>query len=274
MLLHSIGTVVSPYTKRMGTPRQAQLVPSSRGYVQCTVPAAALSGIEQYSHVWIIFEFHANTDTTTASSSSRQTNKTKVRPPRAYTKVGQLATRTPHRPNPLGLSLVKLDRWDAVNRQLHVVGLDLVNHTPVYDIKPVVPWDIPGFPAVQVPLTVPSWVEQDDVIPTVRFAEHAWNGLREAVQHGRLAPLYTSDNDGLVGAEQTLREILAQDPRSTHKGVTVNKRGSCSDQAYTLIFGATQVSFWCAHDAVTITDVRGIVFDESQYVDGVPLITR
>jgi tRNA-Thr(GGU) m(6)t(6)A37 methyltransferase TsaA len=254
----------------MGTPRQPQLVPASRGYIQFTagVPAAALAGIEQYSHIWIIFEFHANTDTNASQ-------KTKIRPPRAPrdTKVGQLATRSPHRPNPLGLSLVKLERWDETTRQLHVSGLDLVNHTPVYDIKPVVPWDIPGFPAFRVPLTVPTWVEQDDVIPCVRFEIRALEGLRDAVHQGRLAPLYTNTNRGFEAAQQTLLEILAQDPRSSHKGVTGNGRGSSSEQAYKLIFCETQVSFVCERQEVKVTEVQVIEFDKSQYVDGVPLIS-
>ena len=59
MIVRSIGTVTSPYTKRMGTPRQPQLVPSSRGFIEFTCPAAALDGMDAYSHVWIIFEFHA-----------------------------------------------------------------------------------------------------------------------------------------------------------------------------------------------------------------------
>jgi hypothetical protein len=64
MLLHCIGTVTSPFTKRMGTPRQPALVPASRGYIefhQQQAAAALLDGIEQYSHLWVIFEFHANT---------------------------------------------------------------------------------------------------------------------------------------------------------------------------------------------------------------------
>lgn len=270
MLLQCIGTVVSPYTKRMGTPRQPQLAPASRGYIQFTVQAATLSGIEQYSHIWVIFEFHANTDTNASK-------KTKIRPPRAPqdTKVGQLATRSPHRPNPLGLSLVKLERWDEKARQLHVAGLDLVNNTPVYDIKPVVPWDIPGFPAIKVPcLTAPSWVVQDDVIPAVQFEQSALNGLRDAVNQGKLAPLYTNSNGGFEAAQQTLLEILAQDPRSSHKGLTENARGSSSGQIYKLIFCETEVSFLCQNDAVTVTEVRMVEFDDSQYVDGVPLISN
>ena len=128
-MMHSIGTTVSPYTKRMGTPRQPQLVPSSRGYIELTIPPDSCAGMEKYSHCWILFEFHANTNT-------KASRKTKIRPPRGMgEKVGQLATRSPHRPNCIGLSLVCIEKWDTKKRQLHVSGLDLVNGTPVYDIS-------------------------------------------------------------------------------------------------------------------------------------------
>ena len=108
MHLKWIGIVVSPYTKRMGTPRQGALVPSSRGYIQfhSSLPPEALEGIDSYSHLWVIFRFHANTSLATSK-------KSKIRPPRGGgIKVGQLATRSPHRPNDIGLSLVTLDRWE------------------------------------------------------------------------------------------------------------------------------------------------------------------
>ena len=75
MLLRCIGYLVSPFTKRMGTPRQGALVPHSRGYIQLSVPMETLEGIELYSHAWVIFQFHANTNTNTSI-------KTKIRPPR------------------------------------------------------------------------------------------------------------------------------------------------------------------------------------------------
>ena len=131
MKLSTIGTIVSPYTKRMGTPRQGMLVPSSRGYIQFTssLSPEAVDGIAEYSHLWVIIAFHENTSLATSK-------KAKIRPPRAGgIKVGQLATRSPHRPNALGLSLVEIDRWEPSARRLHIRALDLVNGTPVYDIK-------------------------------------------------------------------------------------------------------------------------------------------
>ena len=281
MVLHAIGTVVSPYTKRMGTPRQSQLVPSSRGFIEFHhVPAATLSGISDYSHIWVIFEFHANTDMLTNNNSNNK--RTKIRPPRGGgVKVGQLATRSPHRPNPLGLSLVCVERWDQANRRLYISGLDLVNGTPVYDVKPCVPWDRPS--TLQ---RVPKWVSQDDAIASVHCSHKASAHLKKMVSEGRLAPLYTVDNDGYNGALQTLREVLAQDPRSSHKGIQDNARGTLSPlritggvldkrlKEYNFVFGQCQVEFVVVEEGVQVTDISAIDFDPESYVDGVPLVSE
>jgi tRNA-Thr(GGU) m(6)t(6)A37 methyltransferase TsaA len=293
MHMQSIGMIVSPYTKRMGTPRQGALVPTSRGRIQFTCQAPALDAIDKYSHVWIVFEFHANTNVVHQRS--------KIRPPRAPGKVGTLATRSPHRPNALGLSLVVVDKWDVANRELHISGLDLVHGTPVYDIKPCVPWDIPGYrgpnatggTAVPSCLKTPDWVQQDDALARVEFRATADTGLQHMVSNGRLAPLYTGKkgSDGLAAARQTLREVLAQDPRSSHKGVKENARGSTVNKSvsgngggddtgtgttapYKLIFGQCQVEFVVTPDnVVEVVDVTPIDFDPDTYVDGVPLIS-
>ena len=124
--LSTVGIVHAPYPKRMGTPRQGALVPSSRGCIQFvkSLPPEILDGIDGYSHLWVIFQFHENTSLATSK-------KTKIRPPRGGgIKVGQLATRSPHRPNPLGLSLVTIDRWEPSTRRLYIKALDLVDGTP------------------------------------------------------------------------------------------------------------------------------------------------
>jgi tRNA-Thr(GGU) m(6)t(6)A37 methyltransferase TsaA len=133
MLLRCVGTVVSPFTKRMGTPRQGALAPHARGFIQfdtSVAPMETVSGLELYSHAWVIFCFHANTDTQSKSV------KTKVRPPRAGgLKVGQMATRSPHRPNPIGLSLVKIVGIDHKKKRLYISAFDLVHGTPVFGKK-------------------------------------------------------------------------------------------------------------------------------------------
>ena len=139
MLLKCIGTVITPFTKRMGTPRQGALVPSSRAYLQleATINVEILDGMEDYSHCWVLFQFHANTNGMTTTNGGFATNKkTKIRPPRTSghgnQKVGILATRSPHRPNPMGLSLVKVDRVEKKLKRLYLNGIDLVHGTPVY----------------------------------------------------------------------------------------------------------------------------------------------
>ncbi len=269
--LKTLGIVQSPYPKRMGTPRQGALVPSSRGCIQFvqSVPPELLDGIDQYSHLWVIFQFHENTSLATSK-------KTKIRPPRGGgIKVGMMATRSPHRPNPLGLSLVTIDRWEPSNRKLYIKALDLVDGTPgtfhflfakhcakttafvshtylfcafclcsdcvsisVYDVKPYVHWDIPNEVKVQenrigggIGLKLPPWVEnKDDILPSVAFEPEAEETLRYMIRHNKLSPsLYPSkDSMSFVAAKQTLIEILSQDPRSSHRGLSKNQRGSIS----------------------------------------------
>ena len=245
--LSTIGLVHAPYPKRMGTPRQGQLVPSSRGYIQLvpSIPPAILDGIQDYSHLWVIFQFHENTSLATS-------RKTKIRPPRGGgIKVGQLSTRSPHRPNPLGLSLVTINRWEPSTRRLYINGLDLVDGTPVYDVKPYVHWDIPnevtvtrdasntntntisvGGMTIIDGLKLPKWVEtKDDVLPKVVFEYEAEEALKHMIQKDdAFCPLLypKSDPTSFDAAKQTLIEILSQDPRSSHRGVTKNQRGTDS----------------------------------------------
>eukprot|EP00536_Pseudo-nitzschia_multiseries_P018599 jgi/Psemu1/248833/estExt_Genewise1.C_27480002 len=217
----------------MGTPRQGALVPSSRGCIQFmnSVSPELLDGINAYSHLWVIFQFHENTSLATSK-------KTKIRPPRGGgIKVGQLATRSPHRPNPLGLSLVTIDRWEPSTRRLFIKALDLVDGTPVYDVKPYVHWDIPNEvkvienPVSGIGLKLPHWVEnKDDVLASVVFEKEAEESLRRFVRQNVLSPLLYPSKDSLsfVAAKQTLIEILSQDPRSSHRGLSKNQRGSIS----------------------------------------------
>ncbi|KAL3902798.1 MAG: hypothetical protein SGILL_010693, partial [Bacillariaceae sp.] len=259
MPLSTIGTIVSPYPKRMGTPRQGALVPSSRGCVQF-VPSLApecLDGIDEYSHLWVVFQFHENTSLATSK-------KTKIRPPRGGgIKVGQLSTRSPHRPNDLGLSLVTLDRWEPSTRRLYIRALDLVDGTPVYDIKPYVHWDIPTEVTYDISgLKLPKWVEsKDDVLPNVIFESEPEEALQTLVKRDKLCPLLypSKDPSSFDAAKQTLIEILAQDPRSSHRGVSKNQRGTLSagesksggsdeaakndDDIYRLSFGYATVEF-------------------------------
>lgn len=287
LLLHCIGTIVSPYTKRMGTPRQGALVPSGRGYIQLKIPVECVEGLESYSHAWILFTFHANTDAPMAKTNNRGTlnlSKTKIRPPRGNgIKVGMLATRSPHRPNNIGLSLVKIVRVDKKMKQLHIAGLDLVNGTPVYDVKPCVPWDLPGHHD-EIPLSVPTWVSNDDELESVKFSTQAEESLVRFVGSGKLAPLYTCKNNGVDDAMKTIREILAQDPRASNSNGP-NKRGSTASPSsssstayshkndmYKMLFCSVEVDFRVGGDGVTVENVCVVDLDSVEHVDGIPIL--
>ena len=228
--LKQIGTIHSPFVKRMGTPRQGQLVPSARGYIKfdsATCPLENLTSITQFSHVWVLFSFHENTN---LSSSL----KTMIKPPRANgAKVGSLSTRSPHRPNNIGLSLVKVERLDTKNKSLYISAFDLCHGTPIFDIKPVVPFDVP------VNLTVPEWVTQEDAQKSVIFDSQADVELEEMVKRNNLFPLYGSGDleESLRSAKRAICEVLAQDPRQSRL------RGKEQDKPYNIRFCGVGIDF-------------------------------
>eukprot|EP00978_Attheya_sp_CCMP212_P043946 scaffold295601_cov55-Attheya_sp.AAC.1 len=306
--LKCIGTVVSPYTKRMGTPRQGSLVPSSRGYIQLSpnISPETMEGMEGYSHLWVLFGFHANTNYSTGGGSKKGGGSSKICPPRGggKMKVGQLASRSPHRPNPIGLSLVSIEGQEG--RVLHIRALDLVHGTPVYDIKPCVPWDIPGYhynsseqepQTIPKALRVPSWVGQDDALQRVEFSQSAFQSLESCVKDGLLQPLYTLENDGIAAAQNTLQEILAQDPRaSTQRGTT---NTTTRQETYKVLFCQVEIQFIVTnhphldnnndddddddnkmHDSlnpnntasVHVVSVTPVNLDPASFVEGIPLM--
>ncbi len=128
----AIGYVESCYKDKFGVPRQSGLVKNSVAKIKLRSdiqPEQSLAGLEGFSHVWIIFVFHQNV---TARFHA------KVHPPRLQGKpMGLFATRTPHRPNAIGLSLVELIKIEKDT--LEIRGIDLVDGTPVLDIKPYMP---------------------------------------------------------------------------------------------------------------------------------------
>jgi tRNA-Thr(GGU) m(6)t(6)A37 methyltransferase TsaA len=175
--MQSIGKLDSVFRKRFGTPRQGLVVPYARARLKIDAqhyPKDSLDGLQEYSHVWLIYLFHANTNTARRTKDHTSAVRAKVRPPRLGGKtVGLFSTRTPHRPNPIGLSLVKLDR--IVGDTLHLSSVDLVHGTPVLDIKPYLPYadSIAG-------ATVPHWVVESPVpsLGSVSITEAAMNQIR------------------------------------------------------------------------------------------------
>ncbi|XP_021308024.1 uncharacterized protein LOC8060284 isoform X2 [Sorghum bicolor] len=219
--LAPIGTVQSCFSTRNGTPRQPLVVTLARATVAldpARVPAAALEGLASYSHCWILYVFHLNTDLDKLwKDPARSKLKAKVelmessdiswkvRVPRLKGgKMGVLATRSPHRPNPIGLSVAKVEAVDG--HALLLSGVDLVDGTPVLDIKPYLPYSdsVKG-------AAVPNWLEVDGAlaVESVHFSEHFISALPTCWMHVKQS-LYASADE----FQDLIKQVLSWDIRS------------------------------------------------------------
>jgi tRNA-Thr(GGU) m(6)t(6)A37 methyltransferase TsaA len=194
--MRPIGRIESDYPDKFGVPRQPGLAPAARARLILTAPfddPLAIRGLEAFSHLWLTFVFHL--------SPGPERWSPLVRPPRlgGNAKLGVFATRSTHRPNRIGLSLVELAGIDTTGGvTLHLAGCDLVNGTPVLDIKPYLPW------AEALPEARAGFAPEAPPILPVSFSPEAETALA-----GR------TDGDSL---RELIRQVLAQDPRpSYHK---------------------------------------------------------
>jgi tRNA-Thr(GGU) m(6)t(6)A37 methyltransferase TsaA len=134
--MRPIGVIRTDFRERFATPRQGHICPASRGSIEIfpgLQPRALTTDLASFSHLWILSWFHKNPPYA----------KNKIRPPRLLgRRVGVLASRSPLRPNPVGLTLVELDCVDREGR-IHVKGVDLVDGTPILDVKPYIGSDRP-----------------------------------------------------------------------------------------------------------------------------------
>lgn len=228
--LRPIGRFRSSFSCRNGTPRQPQLVPLARGRLTLRrhVPPAALEGLEAFSHAWIIYVFHENTDLHNAvgagdemrasSGQSRTTSRAKVRVPRLNgERRGVFATRTPHRPLPVGLSLVEVHAVDSKRGVLDVGGADLVDGTPVLDVKPYLPFcEALAPPAARAPDWVAVATDRHEplTIESVEWAPGARERLSEVWERrGESKSLYASSAEFCAFCAQA----LSFDIRSAHR---------------------------------------------------------
>ena len=142
MTLEPIAHFKSPFASKFGIPRQSGLVPELHGEIRFCDKyrrTEAVRGLEGFDYIWLIWEFSANRRDPDAAWQPT------VRPPRlgGNARLGVFATRSPFRPNPLGLSCVRIERIDfdcAEAPVIHVLGADLMDGTPIYDIKPYIPY--------------------------------------------------------------------------------------------------------------------------------------
>ena len=145
LVLRPIGFARTPFVERMQAPRQPRAASGVEGRIEL-VPGHhfedALCDLEGWQYVWLVFWFHQN-----------EGWRPKVLPPRSTTRRGVFATRSPYRPNPLGLSVVELVRVEGLC--LHVRDVDLLDGTPILDIKPYVPW------ADAIPNARAGWLDDE-----------------------------------------------------------------------------------------------------------------
>ena len=217
-----IAHIRSDFSSKFGVPRQAGLVEELRAAIVFEPPyrvPEALRGIEGFSHLWLIWEF---------SKNKRQNWSPTVRPPRlgGDQRMGVFATRSPFRPNPIGLSCVKLEGVELSGPDgpvLVVSGADLVDGTPIFDIKPYIPYAdcrpeaVGGFAGA-----APEGALTVDIPPD----------LMERVPEDRRA--------ALVG-------VLAQDPRPHYQ--------DDPQRVYGFGFAGLEVRFRVADGVLTVTDI-------------------
>lgn len=220
--LKQIAHICSPFPTKFGIPRQSGLVDALRATVVFEPEfrnADALRGLEGFSHLWLIWEF---------SEARRDGWSPTVRPPRlgGNARMGVFATRSPFRPNPLGLSCVRLEgiRHDAaLGAVLDVSGADLMDGTPIYDVKPYLPY------ADCKPEAVGGFAASDEGrLLTVRADETLLAGL----------PART--REALLG-------VLAHDPRPSYQ--------NDPDRVYGMAFGGCEVRFSVDGETLTVRSV-------------------
>lgn len=160
MQLKPIGVIRSCFASKFGTPRQGVLSPSSWAELILdpqVCPTGVLHDLDQYSHLWLIAYFHQSGD---------NFSQGKIHPPRLNgKKVGVFASRSPHRPNPLGLTLARIE--EVQERSVLLSHVDLIDQTPVLDIKPYIP-EFDALPNARIP----EWLKQSSEAPEIAII---WN---------------------------------------------------------------------------------------------------
>ncbi len=187
-----IGFIKSCYKEKFGTPRQPGLVPISKAELKINrelQPEQALDGLNGFSHIWLLFVFHEN---------HISHYHAKVHPPLLKGKaMGLFATRSPHRPNSIGLSLVKLEKIEG--DVVHMSGVDLIEGTPILDIKPY----LPGVEAISE-ATVSPWYQE---IQKLNFKVVFSNEAEEQIQE------WQEFNDNYNLKELIIETLSHNDPR-------------------------------------------------------------
>ena len=234
--MHVIARIRTDFPTKFGIPRQSGLADALEGRVVFE-PAYrnpdALRGLEGFSHIWLLWEFsearRAGNGGENAAEGGGPRWSATVRPPRlgGNARVGVFATRSPFRPNPIGLSCVRLARieWDTPEGAVLVVrGADLLDGTPIWDIKPYLPYA--------------------DSVPD------AAGGFASAVERRVLRVEFPRELLAKLPARLRTAavQVLAQDPRPSYQ--------DDPERVYGMPFGPADIRFRVAGEVLTVTEVK------------------
>jgi len=217
-----IAYIRSDFPSRFGIPRQGGMIDELKGRIIFEPEyrnQEALRGLESFSHIWLIWEF---------SASKREGWSPTVRPPRlgGNKRIGVFATRSPFRPNPIGLSSVRLEEieWHSGEGPvLHVAGGDLMDGTPIYDIKPYIPY--------------------------ADCHSDATGGFTDDIDYTLLEVVIEQQWLEMIPPEKlkALRAILANDPRPSYQ--------EDPKRVYGLAFAGFDVRFTVSDGVLTVVDL-------------------
>lgn len=224
LIVKPIAFIETDFKDKFGIPRQSGRVETLKGRIVFNPEYRnpdALRGLEEFSHIWLIFDF---------SKSHREEWLPTVRPPRlgGNQKIGVFASRSPFRPNPLGLSVVALEGIEKTEKEgcvLNVSGVDLLDGTPIYDIKPYIPY---------------ADVKLD-----------AKGSYAEELKDYRLEVVFPENLLVLIPAEKqkALLDCLAEDPRPSYQDDT---------RVYKMSFAGFDIRFKVSVGVLTVTEVLKI----------------
>lgn len=224
--IRRIAAISSEFPGKFGIPRQSGLADTKAEIIFEPEYASpeAVRGLEKFNYLWLIWQFSENTDSGWHAT---------VRPPRlgGNTRVGVFATRSPFRPNALGLSSVKLEsieEREGIGPVLHVSGADLMDGTPIYDIKPYIPY--------------------------ADIHEDALEGFTGGTKDYRLKVILgeklLADSGFPPEKAGSLRQVLAQDPRPSYQ--------ADPERRYGMEYAGYEIGFKVREDILEVTDLTKV----------------
>lgn len=220
-----IAKVHTDFKEKFGIPRQGSLISNIKGQIVFEEEYRdinALRGLEEFSHIWILWEF---------SEAKCEKWSPTVRPPLlgGNKKMGVFATRSPFRPNPIALSVVKLEKIEITKDKgpvIHISGVDLLDGTPIYDIKPYLPYA--------------------DSIPDAKggFTEELSERFIKVEMDDELYPCMEKEK------KEEIKKILSGDPRPSYQ--------KDENRIYGMKYGSYEIKFMVLDDILTVIDIEKV----------------